>query len=93
MSFLSASMKKIHLTLKAPERSQYFSYYKSMGIFSDAQGQVTHKSLVGSWQISNPTKIVCVSLLPARIKKIQSKTKALEWSQHYQSIFKMLKSS
>ena len=25
-----------------------FSHYKSMGIFPNAQGQVTHKSLVGS---------------------------------------------
>ena len=25
-----------------------FSHYKSMGIFQDAQGQLTHKSLVGS---------------------------------------------
>ena len=27
---------------------QHFSHYKSMGYFPDAQGQVTHKSLVGS---------------------------------------------
>ena len=30
------------------ERSQYFSHYKSMGIFPNAQGQLTHKSLVRS---------------------------------------------
>ena len=30
------------------EWSQYFYHYKSMGIFTDAQGQLTHKSLVGS---------------------------------------------
>ena len=40
---LSTSMKKINSKLKALERSQHFSHYKSMGIFSDAQGQVTHK--------------------------------------------------
>ena len=34
--------------MKVLERSQHFSHYKAMGIFSDAQGQVTHKSLVGS---------------------------------------------
>ena len=39
-------MMKIHSKLKALERSQHFSHY--MGIFSDAQGQVTHKSLIKS---------------------------------------------
>ena len=68
-------MKKIHLKLKALEWSQHFPHYKSMGIFPDAQGQVTHKSLVGSCQISNPSEILWVSLLPARMKKIQSKMK------------------
>ena len=57
-----------------------------MGIFPDAQGQLTHKSLVGSCRISNPFKILWLSLLPARIKKNKSKMKELEWSQdlpHY----------
>ena len=45
---LSARMKKIHLKMKALEWSQHFSHHKSMGIFPDAQGQLTHKSLVGS---------------------------------------------
>ena len=34
-----------------------------------------------------------VDLVPARMKKTQSKKKALEGSQHYPSIFKMLKGS
>ena len=38
-------MKKIHSKLKALERSQHFSHYKSMGIFPNTQGHVTHKSL------------------------------------------------
>ena len=38
--------KKIHLKLKALEWSQHFSNNKSMGIFPNTQGQVTHKSLV-----------------------------------------------
>ena len=63
--------------------SQYFSHYKSMGIFPDAQGQVTHKSLVGSSRISNPFEILWLSLLPARIKKNKSKMKELEWSQDF----------
>ena len=43
---LSARMKKIHQKMKVLEWSQHFSPYKSMGIFPDAQGQLTHKSLV-----------------------------------------------
>ena len=35
-------MKKIHSKLKALEWSQHFYHYKSMGIFLNAQGQVTH---------------------------------------------------
>ena len=46
--FLSARMKKIHPKMKVLEWSQHFSHYKSLGIFPDAQGQVTHKSLVRS---------------------------------------------
>ena len=62
-----------------------------MGIFPNAQEQVTHKSLVGSCQISNPSEILWVSLLPARMKKIQLKMKAQEWSQHFSLIFQTLK--
>ena len=66
---LSARMKKIHPNMKVLEWSQHFSHYKSMGIFPDAQGHLTHKSLVRSCRISNPFEILWLSLLPARIKK------------------------
>ena len=66
---LFARMKKIHPKMKVLEWSQLFSHYKSMGIFPDAQGQLTHKSLFGSCRISNPFEILWMSLLPARIKK------------------------
>ena len=69
--------------MKALEWSQYFSHFKSMGIFPDTQGQLTHKSLVRSCQILNPSKMLWFSLLPARIKKNQSKMKELEWSQGF----------
>ena len=61
-----------------------FPHYKSMGIFPDAQGQFTPQTLVKSAPISNLFKM----LLPARIEKIRSKLKALEWTQdfpHYQA--------
>ena len=54
-----------------------------MGIFPDAQGQLTHKFLVQSCGISNPFEILCLSLLPVRIKKNKSKMKELEWSQDF----------
>ena len=44
-----------------------------MGIFPNAQGQLTHKSLVRCCWISNPFEILWLSSLPARIKKNQSK--------------------
>ena len=72
---LSTRMKKNHPKMKVLEWSQHFSHYKSMGIFPDAQGQLTHKSLVQSCQISNPFEILWLFLLPARIKKNQSKMK------------------
>ena len=76
-------MKKIQLKMKALECSQDFSHYKSMGIFPDAQGQLTPQSMVGSGRISNSSETSWLSSLPAKMKKIQSKMKALECSQNY----------
>ena len=53
-----------------------------MGIFTDAQGQLTPQSLVRSGRISNSSEMLWMSLLPASMKKIQSKMKALEWTQY-----------
>ena len=54
-----------------------------MGIFPDAQGQLTHKSMVRSGRISNPSVLLWLSSFPATIKKKQSKMKELEWSQDF----------
>ena len=54
-----------------------------MGIFPDAQGQLTPESLVRSGRISNSSEILLMFLLPASMKKIRSKMKALEWTQHF----------
>ena len=53
MFSLPARMKKIQSKMQALECSKDFSNYKSMGIFPDAQGQLTPQSLVRSSQISN----------------------------------------
>ena len=77
--------------MKALECSQDNSHYMSMGIFPDAQGQLSLQSMVESGQISNSSKTLWFSSLPAKMKKIQSKMQALECSQHYTSIFQTRK--
>ena len=83
MSSLPTRMRMIDSKMKELECSQDFSDYKSMGIFSDAQGQLTPHSLVRSGRISNLSEMLWMFLLPASMKKIRSKMKALEWSQHF----------
>ena len=51
--------------------------------FSDSQGQLTLKSVMESCRNSIPSKLLWLVLLPARMKKIHSKLKVLEWSQHF----------
>ena len=70
MPSIPARMKKIQLKLKALECSQDFSHCKSMGIFPDAQGQLTPQSLVRSGRISNSSEMLWLSWLPAKMKKI-----------------------
>ena len=55
---LPARMQKIYPKMKVLEWSQHFSHNKSMGIFPNPQGQITHKSLVRSSPISNPFEIL-----------------------------------
>ena len=83
MSSLPAGMRMIDSKMKELECSQDFSHYKSMGIFPDAQGQLTPQSLVESGPNLNLSEILWLSSLPASMKKIRSKMKALEWTQHF----------
>ena len=83
MSSLPARMRMIGSKMKELECSQDFSHYKSMGIFPDAQGQLTPQSLVESGPNSNLSAILWLSSLPASMKKIRSKLKALACSQHF----------
>ena len=62
-----------------------------MGIFTDTQGQLTPQSLVQSGRISNSSEMLRMSLLPASMKQIGSKVKALEWTKHYTAIFQTRK--
>ena len=63
-----------------------------MQIFYDVQGKLT-PSEVGSTLNSNSSKLLWLSLLPARMKKIQSKMKALECSQQCYIIHQFLRCS
>ena len=58
MSLLPTRMRLIESKMEELECFQDFSHYKSMGIFSDAQGQLTPQSLVRSGQISNSSKML-----------------------------------
>ena len=60
-----------------------FSHYKSMGIFLDAQGQLTPWSVVRSGRNSNLSEILCMTSLPANIKSIGSKAAEKRWRHHF----------
>ena len=79
MSSLPASMKRIRSKTTEKMWWRSFPHYKSMGIFFDAQGQLTLLSVVGSGRISNSCKLLCMSSLPASIKRIRSKTVEKTW--------------
>ena len=69
MSSIPARMKKIQLKMKALECSQDFSHYKSMGIFPDAQGQLTPQSLLRSGRISNSSEMLCYVLVTCKYEE------------------------
>ena len=51
--------------------------------FSDAQGQITLELVAVSGRNLNSSKRSCMSLLPARMRMIESKMKELECSQDF----------
>ena len=51
-------MRKIHSKLKELEWSHHFSHIKFKGIIPNAQGQVTHKSLVGFLLHFEPIRVI-----------------------------------
>ena len=69
MSSLPARMRMIDSKMKELECSQDFSHYKSMGIFPDAQGQLTPQSLVRSGRISNSFRDVMDVLVSCKYEE------------------------
>ena len=72
MSSLHARMRMIELKVKELECSRDFSHYKSMGVFLDAQGQLTPQSFVRSGRMLNSSKMLWMSSFPTSMKKIRS---------------------
>ena len=67
MSSLPASMKRIRSRTAEKKWQHRFFNYKSMGNFSDAQGQLILQSVVVSGRISNSSKLSCMSSLPVSL--------------------------
>ena len=68
MSSFLAKMKNIYRKMKALEWPQHISHCKSMGIFPDAQGQLTPQSDVGSSRNSNSVKTFIIVLVTCTSK-------------------------
>ena len=81
--WLPARLKKIQSKLKVLLYPQHFFHYKSMRKIFNTQGLVTPKLLVGSGPQLNLSEILCLSWLPARLMKIQSKIKVLSYPYHF----------
>ena len=58
LSSFPAKLRMIDSKMKDLDCSQDFYHYKSMGIFPDAQGQLTPQSLVRSGRISNSSEML-----------------------------------
>ena len=72
------SIKNERASMETP-----FSHYKSMGIFLDAQGQLTSWSVVRSGRNLILFEILCMTSLPASIKRIRSKATEKRWRHHF----------
>ena len=72
------SIKNEQASMETP-----FSHYKSIGNFLDAQGQLTPWSVIRSGQNSNTSEILCMSSLPASIKRIGSKATEKRSRHHF----------
>ena len=60
-----------------------FSHYKSMGIFSNAQRQITPRPVVRSGWISNSSKLLYKLLFLASMEKIKLKIAEIMRGQHF----------
>ena len=83
MSSLPARMRMIESKMKELECSQDYSHYKSMGNFSRRSRAANSAVLGPIWPNFDRVRDVMDVSIPANMKKIRSKMKALECSQHF----------
>ena len=83
MSSLPASMKWIRSRTAQKKWQHGFTHYKSMGLFSDAQEQLTPQLVVGSSRSSIFSVLSCMSSLPASMERIGQKTAEKKWQHRY----------
>ena len=77
LSLLSGSLIKFQWKIKLLCQGQYFPHYKSMGKCFITPGGVTLKRMIRPGPNSNLSEISCLSWIPASLKKLWSKLKAL----------------
>ena len=70
-------------SIKTEQARHHFPIISLWEIFLDAQRQLTWWSVVLSDRNSNSSKILCMSLLPASIKRIGSKDTEKRWRHHF----------
>ena len=83
MSWIPASLKKLQLKLKSLRAGQHFPHYKSMGNIFVAQGLVTLQKIIRPGPNANWLEILCLSWIPASLRKLQLKLKPLWAGQHF----------
>ena len=83
LSCLPATLMMIRSKMNELAWRHHFPIIKSMGNFLDAQGQLTPSSVVRSGRNSNSSEILCMSSLPANIKRIGSKATKKRWRHHF----------
>ena len=76
--FVTCKNEEDQIKMKALECSQHYT-----AILSGAQGQITLELVVVSGRNLNSFKLSCMSLLPARMRMIESKMKEQEYSQDF----------
>ena len=74
LSWLSATLMMIRSNMNELAWRHHFPIISLKGNFLNAQGQLTPLSVVRSGRNSNLPEILCMSSLPASIKRIGSKT-------------------
>ena len=77
-NFDDDSIKNERASMETP-----FSHYKSMGIFLDAQGAANFVVSSPIWPKFELSEILCMSSLPASIKRIGSKTTEKRWRHRF----------